>query len=163
MEFKITIALDKATRDMIDKVSEKVTINLGSMTAETKREPYQSIPTMQQPTPEQPSQVAPTPEQPVQEPQPIAEPKLVSHASTPMQPTHDPLTNQAIPTAPVATQAPTYTPQQLAIAATQLMDAGRQQEVLALLSKFGVQALTQLQPEQFGTFATELRTMGAKI
>ena len=43
------------------------------------------------------------------------------------------------------------------------MDGGKQQEVLALLAKFGVQALTMLPQEQYGNFATELRILGAKI
>ena len=35
--------------------------------------------------------------------------------------------------------------------------------LLALLTKYGVAAVTQLQPEQFGVFATELRALGAQI
>ena len=64
---------------------------------------------------------------------------------------------------PVQTQIPTYTQQDLALAATQLMDSGKQQDVLNLIASFGVQALTQLPQEQFGNFATALRTLGAKI
>lgn len=67
------------------------------------------------------------------------------------------------PAAAVPTTAPAYTMDQLAVAATQLMDAGRQAEVLNLLASFGVQALTMLPKEQYGNFATQLRAMGAKI
>lgn len=63
---------------------------------------------------------------------------------------------------PVAA-APSYDMNQLAVAATQLMDAGRQPELINLLASFGVQALTQLPKEQYGNFATQLRAMGAKI
>ena len=74
---------------------------------------------------------------------------------------------QSVPTTapqtPVQTQIPTYTQQDLALAATQLMDSGKQQDVLNLIASFGVQALTQLPQEQFGNFATALRTLGAKI
>lgn len=63
----------------------------------------------------------------------------------------------------VPTEAPTYTIDQLAVAATQLVDAGRREELVQLLAAFGVQALTGLPKEQFGTFATQLRAMGAKI
>ena len=35
--------------------------------------------------------------------------------------------------------------------------------LLALLAKYGVQAVTQLKPEQYGAFATELRGLGAQI
>lgn len=64
--------------------------------------------------------------------------------------------------APVAS-APTYAMEDLARAASQLMDAGKQQDLLGLLSHFGVQALTQLPPERYGEFATALRQMGAKL
>ena len=66
------------------------------------------------------------------------------------------------PVAPVAA-APTYQIDDLARAAAQLMDAGKQQECLALLGQFGAKTLGQIPPEQFGAFATALRQMGAKI
>jgi len=65
------------------------------------------------------------------------------------------------PVVPTATQ--TYTMEQLAVAATQLVDAGRREELVQLLRQFGVEALTQLPKEQYGAFATALRQMGAKI
>lgn len=88
---------------------------------------------------------------PVPTPQPVA----------PTVPTQQ--APQAPVQAPVQTQIPTYTQQDLALAATQLMDSGKQQDVLNLIASFGVQALTQLPQEQFGNFATALRTLGAKI
>lgn len=66
------------------------------------------------------------------------------------------------PVAPVAA-APTYQIDDLARAAAQLMDAGKQQECLALLAQFQVRGLNDLKPEQFGAFATALRQMGAKL
>lgn len=63
----------------------------------------------------------------------------------------------------VPTVEQTYTMDQLARAASQLMDAGKQAELVQLLGQFGVQALTALPQEQYGTFATKLREMGAKI
>jgi hypothetical protein len=65
------------------------------------------------------------------------------------------------PIVPTSTQ--NYTMEQLAVAATQLVDAGRRTELVGLLSSFGVQALTALPKEQYGTFATQLRALGAKI
>lgn len=76
----------------------------------------------------------------------------------PVQPT-SPVQSQT--TVPTSSQA--YTLDQLAVAATQLMDAGRRQDVVNLLAQFGVQALTALPKEQYGTFATALRALGAKI
>jgi hypothetical protein len=63
----------------------------------------------------------------------------------------------------VPTTAATYSPDQLAQAGTQLVDAGRRDELVGLLASFGVQALTQLPKEQYGNFATQLRAMGAKL
>ncbi|RKO63233.1 hypothetical protein [Caldibacillus debilis] len=63
----------------------------------------------------------------------------------------------------VPTSTPSYTFDQLAVAATQLVDAGRREELVQLLHSFGVQALTALPKEQYGAFATKLREMGAKI
>lgn len=64
--------------------------------------------------------------------------------------------------APVAA-APAYTMDDLARAASALMDAGKQQQLVGLLGQFGVQALTQLPKERYGEFATALRGLGARI
>lgn len=69
---------------------------------------------------------------------------------------------QDAPTVPVTT-APTYTLDQIAKAGASLVDAGKMEQLLALLAKYGVQAVTQLQPDQYGVFATELRTLGAQL
>ena len=67
------------------------------------------------------------------------------------------------PAAIVPTTQPTYTADQLALAASSLVDAGRMDEIRGLLHQFGVLALTQLPPEQYGAFAIALRQMGAKL
>ena len=59
--------------------------------------------------------------------------------------------------------APTYTLDQIAKAGANLVDAGKMEQLLALLTKYGVQAVTQLTPDQYGAFATELRALGAQI
>lgn len=101
--------------------------------------PVQTQPPIQQ----QPMQ--PTIQQPVQQPV--------------QQPGFDP--GPAAGTVP--TTAQTYTMEQLAVAATQLVDAGRRGELVNLLAQFGAQALTALPKEQYGNFATHLRAMGARI
>lgn len=65
------------------------------------------------------------------------------------------------PSVPVAEN--TYTLDQLAVAATALVDAGKREDLVALLNSFGVQALTTLPKDKYGAFATSLRGMGAKI
>lgn len=71
-----------------------------------------------------------------------------------------------IPTAApaaVPTAAPTYTLDALARAGAALAQAGKMEQALALLAKYGVQTVNQLKPEQYGAFATELRALGAQI
>ncbi len=65
----------------------------------------------------------------------------------------------AVPLAP----APQYTVDQIMAAGATLMDAGKVNELLNLLHSFGVQAVTDLKPEQLGAFATAMRELGAKI
>ena len=67
-------------------------------------------------------------------------------------------TAQAVPTA-----APQYTLDMIAKAGTVLIDAGKMAELSALLAKYGVEALTTLDPAHYGAFAAELRAMGASI
>ena len=122
--------------------------------------------------------------EPVESVQQEQNPPVPSQTSAPIQPapvqTAVPVqqtTGQIVQTpAPVQTVAPTvppqtsvptqtvsYTMEQLARAATQLVDAKGQQVILDLLGRFQVATLTELPTEQYGAFATELRTMGAKI
>ncbi len=63
----------------------------------------------------------------------------------------------------VPTTTQTYSQDDLARAAMALMDAGRMNDLQALLSKFGVASLPELPESQRGAFATALRGMGAKI
>lgn len=75
-----------------------------------------------------------------------------------------PAGNAPVASAPaVPVTAPTYTLDQIAKAGANLVDAGKMEQLLALLTKYGVQAVTQLTPDQYGAFATELRALGAQI
>ena len=69
----------------------------------------------------------------------------------------------AAPAPAVPVTAPTYTLDQIAKAGANLVDAGKMEQLLALLTKYGVQAVTQLTPDQYGAFATEGRALGAQI
>lgn len=81
---------------------------------------------------------------------------------TPPAPAPAPAPQTAAPVMPVA-GAPTYTLDQIAKAGASLVDAGKMEPLLALLTRYGVQAVTQLAPEHYGAFATELRALGAQI
>lgn len=99
-------------------------------------------------------------------------PQLPDVASTPSAPPVAPQLPATVPTASAAVPpapavpvagAPAYTLDQIAKAGATLVDAGKMEPLMALLAKYGVQAITQLQPAQYGLFATELRALGAQI
>lgn len=102
---------------------------------------------------------APTTAAPVAAPSPSPTP--VTNAPT-AGPTSAAPGNTPAPAVPVA-GAPTYTLDQISRAGASLVDAGKMQQLLELLGRYGVQAVTQLKPEQYGAFATELRGLGAQI
>lgn len=108
----------------------------------------------------QPTAPAPGPVTPVAPPAPAqaAEPTLAHVAASAPAP---------VPTAPPAAvpvaAAPTITREQIMTAGAALIDAGKMSELMGLLNRFGVQAVTQLKQEQMGAFATELRKLGARI
>lgn len=87
----------------------------------------------------------------------------VAPAPTPAAPPVTPMPTAAAPAPAVPVTAPTYTLDQIAKAGANLVDAGKMEQLLALLTKYGVQAVTQLTPDQYGAFATELRALGAQI
>lgn len=68
------------------------------------------------------------------------------------------------PKAPVA-PAPTYTLEQVSRAGAELIsaDSGKLPQLRELLQKYGVPAVSELKPDQLGSFATELRALGAQI
>ena len=115
--------------------------------AETEQQPV-PVPT----PPVQPAAAAPAPPQPVPTRVPIDVPpaQVMQQPAVPIQ--------TAVPT-----EETSYTMEQLAKAATQIVDAKGQQAILDLLGRFQVQALTELPKVQYGAFATELRAQGAKI
>lgn len=116
-------------------------------------------PTPTHPTP-QPVQPQPTPQVPVQQPQPA--PQVPVQQPQPVPPTQ-PVQPQPTSQAPVTTSIPQYTLEDLARAAVPLQDAGRGQDLMALLQKYNVMSMTQLDPSVFGAFATDLRALGAQI
>ncbi|GAB4272119.1 MAG: hypothetical protein Kow00111_25770 [Thermincola ferriacetica] len=119
-------------------------------------------------TPAPTAQTKTAPPEPATAPEPTAAPQPAPAATPTAAPIAPPAQAPAalVPeaqTGAVPTTTPTYTIEQLAVAATQLVDAGRREELVQLLQQFGVQALTALPKEQYGAFATGLRQLGAKI
>lgn len=64
---------------------------------------------------------------------------------------------------PAPSDATALTMDDLGRAGATLIDAGKMPQLIALLSKYGVQAVTQLKSEQFNAFADEMRALGAKF
>ena len=64
---------------------------------------------------------------------------------------------------PTATAAPTYSMEQLAVAATGLIDAGKMQDVQNTLASLGAQTLMDLPQEKYGEFASAIKAIGAVI
>jgi hypothetical protein len=122
-------------------------------------QPAQQIP--------QPTQFQPTP--PVSVPVAPATQIAPQIPTMPVQPSVMPVAPQMqpqVPTAPMSqmpTSAPTFNLDQIARAGASLVDTGKQAELLAVLARFGIQAVTQLPKEAYGTFASELRALGAQI
>ena len=79
---------------------------------------------------------------------------------------HNPVSVAVIPApvspVPIAT-APTYTLDMLARAGATLAQAGKMDQALDLLARYNIKTVSQLKPEQFGAFATELRALGAPL
>lgn len=149
LEMKIKIEADAAVLKAIDKLTtalEKSAVNISVP---------QDTPAPVLPVTTPPASVVPT--QPT--PAPVA---TTTPAPAPAAPAQTAAPTNPAPAVPVTT-APTYTLDQIAKAGASLVDAGKMEQLLALLAKYGVQAVTQLQPDQYGVFATELRTLGVQL
>lgn len=90
---------------------------------------------------------------PVQNVQPV--PTTQTAQTAPATPTVSPV--------PTATATPTYSMEQLAVAATGLIDAGKMQDVQNTLAALGAQTLMDLPQEKYGEFASAIKAIGAVI
>ena len=107
---------------------------------------------------------------PVQQPVAPA-PAVTAPAAAPVQP--QPITPTAAPapvTAPAPaptvaapTPAPAVTFDAIIAAGSQLLEQGKMPQLTELLKGFGVQAITQLKPEQYPVVAEGLKNLGAKF
>ena len=91
-------------------------------------------------------------------------PTAPSMPVVPTMPAH-PAVQPSVPVnpTPIPTSAPQYTFDMISTAGSALIDAGKMDQLVMLLGKFGVQSLTDLNPESYGAVANELRALGAKI
>lgn len=163
MEMKIKIEVPDLAA-AVEKLAAAIAVDPNILTPDTPRPqmpgPAATVPP-QMPTPA--TGPAPAmPQTPSPAPAPVTPPPAPAAPVTPPTPAPAPTPQTAAPVMPVA-GAPTYTLDQISKAGAALVDAGKMEPLLALLTKYGVQAITQLQPAQYGVFATELRALGAQI
>lgn len=166
MEMKITVEAPDLAASII-KLAEAIASgpDPNLLTPDEPR-PVASYPTTPAPAVAAPvaapvAPVSPAPVTPTTTPTPAPGPAVAAPAPTAGPASVTP-GNTPAPAVPVTT-APAYTLDQISRAGASLVDAGKMQQLLELLGRYGVQAVTQLQPEQYGTFATELRALGAQI
>lgn len=162
MEMKITVEAPDLAASII-KLAEAIASgpDPNLLTPDEPR-PVASYPTTPAPAVMPPvAPVSPAPVTPTATPTPAPAPAVAAPAPT-AGPVFVAPGNTPAPAVPVTT-APAYTLDQISRAGASLVDAGKMQQLLELLGRYGVQAVTQLQPEQYGTFATELRALGAQI
>ena len=162
-EIKITLTvpgLPEAINNLADAIR-------GNSTAAA---PVASAPVVQQPTaqatqPEAAPVVNPTPA--------VATPATngVPTANTqPVNPANVPPATVA-QSSPVSHSSPSeaavvnYTIEQLSVAGAALCEQGKMPQLIALLGKYGVQAVTQLNPapETLNAFAAEMKALGANL
>lgn len=110
-----------------------------------------------------PSQPAPSVAAPIATycpPTPSPQPALQPVPQTVPQPAPQPI--QQAQTVPVS-QGPAFSMEQISVACVGLCDMGKRETVLRLLTQFGVQAVTDIRPEQVNDFVIALRGLGAVI
>ena len=64
---------------------------------------------------------------------------------------------------PATPQTESFTQEQLAVAMSNAVSAGKMNVIMEILSKFNVQALTQINPADYNKLATMLREAGVNV
>lgn len=165
IEVKVTVeipGLPEAINSLASAISAGATVTAPAKPAEVKQpidfaaaHPYPG--TGAQAPAANPSQ-APAASAPA--PMPVAAPAALVMATAAPAPAVSP----SNPVVSVATPAPVaITVEDLGRAGAGLIDAGKMPQLMDLLGKYGVQAITQLQPGQIGPFAAEMQALGAKF
>lgn len=122
---------------------------------------YSNIPTTEEPptAPVVPATVQAPPMAPVVHPTPVAPvvPTSVSVPTTPEPPQAQP--TPAVPVAPVKE----YTLEEIQVALIPIMDAGRTNEIVGLMQKYGVSDLTKIPKDSYPQLIQDIRNLGARI
>lgn len=155
LEIKVTIE----TPDLSEAITQLALAIKGSALVADSNSAEMVIPAG---TPMDVMEAVPVAPQPVT---PAPAPAPVPVAPIP-QPNPAPAMNPPQPVAPIPApvqEAPKIDMNAISRAGAGLIDQGKMQDVLAVLSKYGVQVITQLREDQFEAFAADLRALGAAI
>lgn len=129
---------------------------------------YSNIPTTEEPptapvvpatAPVVPATVQAPPVAPVAQPTPVA-PVVPTSVLVPT--TSEPTQAQPTPAVPVA-PVKEYTLEEIQVALIPIMDAGRTNEIVGLMQKYGVSDLTKVPKDSYPQLIQDIRNMGARI
>lgn len=111
------------------------------------------------PDPAQNIAVEPVVTAPVEQPSVQAEPTVSTVAPT------VPVTEPTPPVSPVVPVAPVkeYTLEEIQVAMQPLMDAGKIDQIITLLQRYGVSSLPEIAKDRYGELITDLRALGARL
>ena len=70
---------------------------------------------------------------------------------------------QPAPDSEPAAEAKSYTVEEISDAGAALVDQGKMAQLCDLLARYGVQAITQLDPGTYPAFVADLKALGAKL
>lgn len=122
---------------------------------------YSNIPTTEEPptAPVVPATVQAPPVAPIAQPTTVA-PVVPTSVSVPTTP--EPTQAQPTPAVPVA-PVKEYTLEEIQVALIPIMDAGRTNEIVGLMQKYGVSDLTKVPKDSYPQLIQDIRNMGARI
>ena len=114
------------------------------------------------PDPAQNVAVEPVVNAPVEQPSVQPGPTVSTVAPTvPTAPITEPTTpvTPAVPVAPVKE----YTLEEIQVAMQPLMDAGKIDQIITLLQRYGVSSLPEIAKDRYGELITDIRALGARL
>lgn len=111
------------------------------------------------PDPAQNIAVEPVVTAPVEQPSVQPEPTVSTVAPT------APFTEPTTPVTPAVPVAPVkeYTLEEIQVAMQPLMDAGKIDQIITLLQRYGVSSLPEITKNRYGELITDLRALGARL
>lgn len=160
-EIKVTIEAPEIV-GALNRLSDAMSISAGNTLiqhphAQMEAEAEKTEPAAPTPVP---VPVAPVP---APAPEPVPVPAATAPAPEPVPVPVAPAPAQTAPAPEVKPSQPKIDLDTISQAGAGLIDEGKMPEIMNLLKKYGVQAVTQLKPEQYTDFAADMRELGAKI